>query len=84
MTNLHHLWFIMVLIVVYVFIEVMVGLFILFSYVERLGLIKARFTGGEEARGEYLAFIDAHVYVGPNWLTTPHRLLTEVIKLTHS
>lgn len=84
MTNLHHLWFIMVLIVAYVFIEVMVGLFILFSYVERLGLIKARFTGGEEARGEYLAFIDAHVYVGPNWLTTPHRLLTEVIKLTHS
>lgn len=62
----------------------MVGLFIRFSYVERLGLIKARFTGGEEARGEYLAFIDAHVYVGPNWLTTPHRLLTEVIKLTHS
>ena len=47
--------------------------------IERLGLIKARFTGGEEARGEYLAFIDAHVFVGPNWLTTPHRLLTEVL-----
>ena len=38
----------------------------------------ARYTGGNEARGEFLAFIDAHVFVGPNWLTTPHRLLTEV------
>lgn len=45
---------------------------------ERLGLIKARFTGGNEARGDFLAFIDAHVFVGPNWLTTPHRLLMEV------
>ena len=44
---------------------------------ERLGLIKARFTGGNEARGDFLAFIDAHVFVGPNWLTTPHRLLME-------
>ncbi|KAK8828007.1 hypothetical protein WA556_004638 [Blastocystis sp. ATCC 50177/Nand II] len=43
----------------------------------RLGLIKARVTGGNEARGEFLAFIDAHVFVGPNWLTTPHRLLME-------
>lgn len=45
---------------------------------ERLGLIKARFIGGNEAHGDFLAFIDAHVYVGPNWLTTPHRLLLEV------
>lgn len=44
---------------------------------ERMGLIGARFMGGNEARGEYLAFIDAHVVVGPNWLTTPHRYLTE-------
>lgn len=48
------------------------------SVEERLGLIKARFIGGNEARGDFLAFIDAHVYVGPNWLTTPHRLLMEV------
>ena len=45
---------------------------------ERLGLIKARIVGGNEAHGDFLAFIDAHVYVGPNWLTTPHRLLMEV------
>lgn len=68
----------MVQIVVFVFIEVMVLQTSFISYIERLGLIKARFTGGEEARQDFLAFIDAHVFVGPNWLTTPHRLLSEV------
>ena len=44
---------------------------------ERLGLIHARVMGGNEARGDFLAFIDGHVFVGPNWLRTPHRYLTE-------
>ena len=42
-----------------------------------MGLIGARFIGGNNARGDYLAFIDAHVFVGPNWLKTPQRLLEE-------
>ena len=42
-----------------------------------MGLIGARYIGGNNARGEYLAFIDAHVYVGPNWLKTPKRLIEE-------
>ena len=44
---------------------------------ERLGLIHARVKGGNEARGDFLAFIDGHVFVGPNWLRTPHRYLSE-------
>ena len=43
---------------------------------KRMGLIQSRIRGGNEARGEFIAFIDAHVFVGPNWLTTPHRYLT--------
>lgn len=43
-----------------------------------LGLINSRILGGNEARGEFLAFIDAHVFVSPGWLTTPHRFLMEV------
>lgn len=42
-----------------------------------MGLIAARYIGGNNARGEFLAFIDAHVYVGPNWLKTPKRLIEE-------
>ena len=42
-----------------------------------MGLIGARYVGGNNARGEYLAFIDAHVFVGPKWLKTPRRLLME-------
>lgn len=44
---------------------------------ERLGLIQARYKGGNEALGSFLAFIDGHVLVGPNWLRTPHRYLKE-------
>ena len=65
-------------IIVSVSTEVMVIHCCLHNLKERLGLIKARFTGGEEASQDFLAFIDAHVFVGPNWLTTPHRLLSEV------
>lgn len=43
---------------------------------KRMGLIQSRIRGGNEARGEFIAFIDAHVFVGPNWLTTPYRYLT--------
>lgn len=50
------------------------------SFVEtNLGLINARILGGNEARGDFLAFIDAHVFVSPRWLNTPHRFLTEVV-----
>lgn len=43
-----------------------------------LGLINARILGGNEARGDFLAFIDAHVFVSPRWLNTPYRFLSEV------
>ena len=43
-----------------------------------VGLINARILGGNEARGDFLAFIDAHVFVSPRWLNTPYRFLTEV------
>ena len=42
-----------------------------------MGLIGARYIGGNNARCDYLAFIDAHVFVGPDWLKTPRRLLLE-------
>lgn len=42
-----------------------------------MGLIGARYIGGNNARGEFLAFIDAHVFVGPKWLKTPRKLLVE-------
>ena len=51
-----------------------------FTLETNLGLINARRFGGNEARGEFLAFIDAHVFVSPHWLDTPHRLLSEVDK----
>lgn len=44
---------------------------------KRMGLIVARYIGGNNAKGKYLAFIDAHVFVGVNWLKTPQRLLME-------
>ena len=43
----------------------------------RQGLIRARLHGGNAATGTYLAFIDAHVRVAPDWLSTPLRLLQE-------
>ena len=43
-----------------------------------MGLINARILGGNNARGRFLAFIDAHVMVGKKWLETPYRYLTEV------
>lgn len=43
-----------------------------------MGLINARRTGGNEASGKFLAFIDAHVFVGPHWLDTPYKYLSEV------
>lgn len=43
----------------------------------RLGLIKARYTGGNEALGSMIAFIDAHVYVSPTWLNQPFRILSK-------
>lgn len=43
-----------------------------------MGLINARILGGNNARGRFLAFIDAHVMVGTKWLETPYRYLTEV------
>lgn len=42
-----------------------------------MGLIGARYIGGNNARSEFFAFIDAHVFVGPDWLKTPKRLLKE-------
>ena len=45
---------------------------------ERLGLIRARILGGNEAAGEMIAFLDAHCRVNSNWLETPHRLIMEV------
>ena len=42
-----------------------------------MGLILARYIGGNNAKGSLLAFIDAHVFVGPNWLKTPQKLLLE-------
>lgn len=55
-------------------------IFLLVSLVEtNLGLINARILGGNEARGDFLAFIDAHVFVSPRWLNTPHRFLMEVV-----
>ena len=45
---------------------------------ERLGLIRARILGGNEAAGEMIAFLDAHCRVSPNWLETPYRLIMEV------
>lgn len=45
---------------------------------ERLGLIRARVLGGNEAAGDMIAFLDAHCRVSPNWLETPHRLIMEV------
>ena len=45
---------------------------------ERLGLIRARITGGNAARGDFIVFLDAHCRVSPRWLETPHRLLMEV------
>ncbi|KAK8816450.1 hypothetical protein WA556_001395 [Blastocystis sp. ATCC 50177/Nand II] len=44
---------------------------------ERLGLIRARITGGNAARGDFIVFLDAHCRVSPRWLETPHRLLME-------
>lgn len=44
---------------------------------KRMGLIAARYIGGNNAKGAYMAFIDAHVFVGVNWLKTPKRLLQE-------
>ena len=44
-----------------------------------LGLINARILGGNEAHGDFLAFIDAHVFVSPRWLNTPYRFLMEVV-----
>ena len=55
-------------------------IFLLVSLVEtNLSLINARILGGNEARGDFLAFIDAHVFVSPRWLNTPHRFLMEVV-----
>ena len=42
-----------------------------------MGLIGARYIGGNNAKGLYIAFIDAHVFVGPNWLKTPQYLMEE-------
>ena len=42
-----------------------------------MGLIGARYIGGNNARSEFFAFIDAHVFVGPDWLKTPRKLLQE-------
>lgn len=61
----------------FVLFVVVSSIFCMWHVDERLGLIKARYTGGNEAHGEFLAFIDAHVFVGPNWLTTPHRYLMQ-------
>ena len=43
-----------------------------------VGLINARIIGGNNARGRFLAFIDAHVMVGVRWLETPYQYLREV------
>ena len=45
---------------------------------ERLGLIRARILGGNEAAGDLIAFLDAHCRVSPRWLDTPYRLIMEV------
>lgn len=47
-------------------------------HVERnLGLINARILGGNEARGDFLAFIDAHVFgesaMAQHAIPLPHR-----------
>lgn len=44
---------------------------------KRLGLIRARILGGDESRGDFLAFIDGHVRVAPDWLYEPYVLLSE-------
>ena len=44
---------------------------------KRLGLIRARILGGDESRGDFLAFIDAHVRVAPDWLYEPYQLLSQ-------
>lgn len=54
-----------------------VKLCLIFQVDSRQGLIRARIIGGNAARGEYLAFIDAHVRVAPDWLYTPLKLLQE-------
>ena len=48
-------------------------------YVVSLVEINARILGGNEAHGDFLAFIDAHVFVSPRWLNTPYRFLMEVV-----
>ena len=48
------------------------------SIEERLGLIRARILGGNEAAGDMIAFLDAHCRVNTNWLETPYRLIMEV------
>ena len=45
---------------------------------ERLGLIRARILGGNEAAGDLIAFLDAHCRVSPQWLDSPYRLIMEV------
>lgn len=46
------------------------------NYIEkRLGLIRARILGGNESTGDFLAFIDAHVRVAPDWLHEPYSIL---------
>ena len=44
---------------------------------KRLGLIRARILGGNESKGDFLAFIDAHVRVAPDWLCEPYSLLQQ-------
>lgn len=58
--------------------------FLLFSLDHNVGLINARIIGGNNARGRFLAFIDAHVMVSYFWLETPHKYLSEVILLVVS
>lgn len=58
---------------------VLVGHILSILIAERnLGLINARILGGNEARGDFIAFIDAHVFVSPRWLNTPFKYLSEV------
>lgn len=50
---------------------------LLFQIEKRLGLIRARILGGNESKGDFLAFIDAHVRVAPDWLYEPYVLLMQ-------